>query len=80
MSASDEVSGDAHVEHAAFLVDLTLKQISQQVNGPVSRTTMCRRCHNPIGVERLKANPQAVLCRDCAAELEVQHKKKQRGY
>ena len=33
---------------------------------------VCTACNEPIDAERLKANPSARLCRDCADEAESQ--------
>jgi len=33
---------------------------------------VCTACHDAIDAERLKANPSARLCRDCADEAERQ--------
>jgi len=30
----------------------------------------CRRCEEPIGLERLRAKPETPLCLDCQGELE----------
>lgn len=33
---------------------------------------VCQSCDLPIEPERLRANPYALTCRDCAAEQEVE--------
>lgn len=35
------------------------------------RHGQCRRCEEPIGIARLRARPEASLCRDCQDELEA---------
>jgi RNA polymerase-binding transcription factor DksA len=39
---------------------------------------ICQSCHDAIEPERLRANPAARLCRDCAAESEAARKRAQR--
>jgi RNA polymerase-binding transcription factor DksA len=39
---------------------------------------ICQSCREPIEPERLRANPAARLCRDCAAEDEAARKRARR--
>jgi phage/conjugal plasmid C-4 type zinc finger TraR family protein len=41
-------------------------------------TGICQSCHERIEAERLRANPTARLCCDCAAEDEAARKRAQR--
>jgi RNA polymerase-binding transcription factor DksA len=46
-----------------------LQSVLSRLNGPVS-SGVCLSCCDPIEAQRLRANPHARYCGDCAAEEE----------
>lgn len=45
-------------------------RLKQAAIGP--GTGICRSCNEPIETKRMKANPKARHCQDCAAESEAE--------
>lgn len=61
---NDEVlqSLDVEVRHELHLIDRSLERLEHGIY------TICSACHKPISEARLRANPFAEMCRDCAAK------------
>ena len=70
----DEI--DVANDYAAKFVDMALQAVRAQ-RPARSSTGICEACHLHIEPERMKANPAATLCHDCAEDAEA-HKMRAR--
>ena len=71
----DEI--DLAADMAALFNDAAVEAARQRKAGPPSNG-VCQACAEAIEAERLKANPYAQLCADCAAEAEAEAVKTRR--
>ena len=68
---------DAGIEEHSVLEDLKIRHaIAKFKEPPINHTAICAHCGEPISLDRLKANPRAVHCIDCASELETLRSKR----
>ena len=59
-----------------FTADAVRARRAQKDTAP--STGVCQSCQDVIEPERIRANPAARLCHDCAAEIEAARKRAQR--
>lgn len=60
---------DCAAERVEAFNDVALKAVLTRMDGP-SSSGICQACGCTIEAERLKANPRARHCRECADEIE----------
>ncbi len=56
---------------------VALRAVLDRMAGPAS-SGICQACDSPIEEERLQANPHARHCRECAADIEAEIRRKSR--
>ena len=56
---------------------VALQAVLSRSSGPTS-TGVCRACGCAIEAERLRATPHARHCKECAAEIEAESRRKNR--
>lgn len=68
---------DCAAERIDAFNSLALKAVLARSAGPAS-SGVCRACGALIEQERLRANPNAHHCRDCASEIETESRRRNR--
>ncbi len=68
---------DCAAERVDAFTEVALKAVLSRMDGPVS-SGICHSCGCDIEVERLRANPRARHCRECAAEIEAESRRTSR--
>lgn len=68
---------DCAAERIDAFNTVALQAVLARSAGPAS-TGVCRACGSLIEPERLRANPHARHCKDCAAEIEAESRRSHR--
>ena len=68
---------DCAAERIDAFNSLALQAVLARASGPAS-TGVCKACGSLIEQERLRANPNARHCRDCACEIEAESRRHNR--
>jgi RNA polymerase-binding transcription factor DksA len=68
---------DCAAERVEAFNAVALKTVLARMEGPVSNG-ICRACDSEIEQDRLRANPNAKHCRECADEIEAETRRKNR--
>lgn len=68
---------DCAAERIEAFNAVALQAVLTRMEGPAS-SGICKACGCDIEAERLAANPHARHCRECAAEIEAESRRKHR--